>query len=483
MRNNGMDKITSPDIRSLGGNQFVQISVRNARTHLNDGKAQFTDFEIELKTNHIAFTLKSSKVRRRYSDFVWLRNRLSKDTIDSNSLPSLPGRRLFGRFNKDFIKQRQKKLQEFLFGLAQNNVYLSHAAIHLFLQSKLSVEEIDSYLDNNQEEDASETILAESEGKARLNGYEARDLTTDGLSDPGDLEDAIDNNNSYTESLGSIPVADKEVLSDTNDGNNADDELDDAAPQDDAESENNEGNVSDDEETLVEELNKLRMSLPAPLIATSSDTDRFGSSFEYSDDDQSPLESSGESEGDSSSIDRRSLRSNPPLARNSQTPSRVNSHDNIRSPSRKSKKRYSSRTSSFRKLYNSNASLPEFYNPSYGDGVAADERERSLRRSKSVYETRTKRRNRYKSEILYTDVSTSDTSKWKTHQRHHSLNRTPSSRKVRRSTSFASSIDRTPVRRKISLNEYIIVGRESLVDLRTNETSRGGDEDFNKSSL
>ena len=81
------------------------------------------------------------------------------------------------------------------------------------------------------------------------------------------------------------------------------------------------------------------------------------------------------------------------------------------------------------------------------------------------------------------DASTSDTNKGKTHRRQHSLNRTPSSRKVRRSTSFASSIDRTPVRRKISLNEYIIVGRESLVDLTTYETSRGIDEDFNKTSL
>ena len=39
-----------------------------------------------------------------------------KIDFQSRAPLQLPGRKLFGRFNKDFIKQRQKKLQDFLLG-------------------------------------------------------------------------------------------------------------------------------------------------------------------------------------------------------------------------------------------------------------------------------------------------------------------------------------------------------------------------------
>ncbi|XP_065060239.1 sorting nexin-10A-like [Rhopilema esculentum] len=141
--------------------EYMNIIVRNARTHIEEGRARFTDYEVELKTNHISFALKQSKVRRRYSDFVWLRDRLAKDLMIS-APPSLPGRRLFGRFNTDFIKQRQRKLQDFLNKVVKNNVFLSHVALHLFLQSKMTVEEIEAQIDSKIDEDACETILSES---------------------------------------------------------------------------------------------------------------------------------------------------------------------------------------------------------------------------------------------------------------------------------------------------------------------------------
>ena len=32
--------------------QFIQIVVRHARTHIDEGKAQFTDYEVELKVSN-----------------------------------------------------------------------------------------------------------------------------------------------------------------------------------------------------------------------------------------------------------------------------------------------------------------------------------------------------------------------------------------------------------------------------------------------
>ena len=335
----------------------------------------------------------------------------------------------------------------------ENNVYLSHAAIHLFLQSKLSVEDIDVYLDSNQEEDASETILAESEGKARVGGYTCADHD-DGKQSDGDVtidEDEVLNNgtvvenNNCTEDEGQV-----------SDGNNADDESE-IQNQEEEEKEEEKQNPSDEEE-LVEELNKLRMTLPAE---PSSDNDQFGSSFDFSDQS-----STNESDEDSS------------IEQNNDTDSnawnfsqRISSQENVRSYSKRSKPRCFSRNNSFRKLYTSNASLPEFYKSSQTEEKS--ERNKTLRRSKSFYEYKAQKRNssRRKS-MAHLEKQSSFRNDMRKSQT--SLG-TP--RKVKRTTSLASSMERTPHKRKISLNEYIIVGRDSLLE------SKSTGENFGKSSL
>ncbi|KAG0075506.1 Sorting nexin-3 [Podila epicladia] len=47
---------------------FLEIEVRNPQTH-GIARKMFTDYEIVCRTNIPAFKLKSSTVRRRYSDF------------------------------------------------------------------------------------------------------------------------------------------------------------------------------------------------------------------------------------------------------------------------------------------------------------------------------------------------------------------------------------------------------------------------------
>ncbi|XP_065053054.1 uncharacterized protein LOC135682200 isoform X2 [Rhopilema esculentum] len=126
---------------------FVQIEVRNPRTHISREKALYTDYEIVVKTNNIAFACTESTVRRRYSEFQWLRTRLMTHYKWVTCPPELPPKRLFGRFQRQFLKRRQQGLQKFILRVVEDNQYLSDVAVHLFLQSSLPIKEIERYLD------------------------------------------------------------------------------------------------------------------------------------------------------------------------------------------------------------------------------------------------------------------------------------------------------------------------------------------------
>ena len=57
--------------------------VCDAQTH-GYGRKRYTDYEVKMSTNLPVFRLKSSSVRRRYSDFEWLRGELERDSKVSN---------------------------------------------------------------------------------------------------------------------------------------------------------------------------------------------------------------------------------------------------------------------------------------------------------------------------------------------------------------------------------------------------------------
>ena len=110
----------------------------NPITHGVAGK-RYTDYEVRLKvgqsppfsslssiatfvqTNLPVFRVKESSVRRRYSDFEWLRNELERDSkIVVPPLPSkamkrqLPFRSDDGIFEEDFIEDRRSGLEGFI---------------------------------------------------------------------------------------------------------------------------------------------------------------------------------------------------------------------------------------------------------------------------------------------------------------------------------------------------------------------------------
>jgi hypothetical protein len=91
---------------------FLEIEVRNPRTH-GMGRGMYTDYEIVCRTNIPAFKLRSSSVRRRYSDFEYFRDIIERESARV-TIPPLPGKVFTNRFSDDVIEGRRAGLEKFL---------------------------------------------------------------------------------------------------------------------------------------------------------------------------------------------------------------------------------------------------------------------------------------------------------------------------------------------------------------------------------
>uniref|UniRef100_A0A3B4WQZ1 Sorting nexin 10a n=1 Tax=Seriola lalandi dorsalis TaxID=1841481 RepID=A0A3B4WQZ1_SERLL len=101
------------------------------------------DYEICLQTNSMCFRKKTSCVRRRYSEFVWLRHCLEQNALIME-LPKLPHwNPFFSLRNTEQVSQRMKGLQGFLESVLHTPLLLSDSRLHLFLQSDLSITKIE----------------------------------------------------------------------------------------------------------------------------------------------------------------------------------------------------------------------------------------------------------------------------------------------------------------------------------------------------
>nr|XP_056719595.1 sorting nexin-11 [Euleptes europaea] len=124
--------------------ELTTVRVQDPRVQNEGSWNSYVDYKIFLHTNSKAFTAKTSCVRRRYREFVWLKKRLQKNA-GLVPVPELPGKSTFFAGNTDeFIEKRRQGLQQFLEKVVQNVVLLSDSQLHLFLQSQLSVPEIEA---------------------------------------------------------------------------------------------------------------------------------------------------------------------------------------------------------------------------------------------------------------------------------------------------------------------------------------------------
>lgn len=128
-----------------GEQQTISVWVRDPRIQKNDFWHAYIDYEICLHTDSVYFTKKTSSVRRRYSEFVWLRQKLEANALLMIKLPDLPPKNpFFSLNNARQISERMKGLQRFLEQILQSPLLLSDSCLHLFLQSELSVSKMEA---------------------------------------------------------------------------------------------------------------------------------------------------------------------------------------------------------------------------------------------------------------------------------------------------------------------------------------------------
>ncbi|KAG7250379.1 hypothetical protein CRUP_000395, partial [Coryphaenoides rupestris] len=125
--------------------QDISVWVRDPRIQNTDFWHAYIDYEICLLTNSLCFTKKISCTRRRFSEFVWLRQRLQVHSLLMTKLPEMPPKNpFFSLNNARQITERMAGLQRFLEQVLQSPLLLSDSCVHLFLQSPLSMAKMEA---------------------------------------------------------------------------------------------------------------------------------------------------------------------------------------------------------------------------------------------------------------------------------------------------------------------------------------------------
>ncbi|ELV11777.1 Sorting nexin-11, partial [Tupaia chinensis] len=138
--------------------EVITVRVQDPRVQNEGSWNSYVDYKIFLHTNSKAFTAKTSCVRRRYREFVWLRKQLQRNA-GLVPVPELPGKSTFFGSSDEFIEKRRQGLQHFLEKVLQSVVLLSDSQLHLFLQSQLTVPEIEACVQGRSPLTVSDAIL------------------------------------------------------------------------------------------------------------------------------------------------------------------------------------------------------------------------------------------------------------------------------------------------------------------------------------
>jgi len=119
---------------------YLEIDVSSSETK-GEGRTRYTDYKVHIRTNLPVFKVKESTVRRRYSDFQWLRDEINR-TVQI-VVPPLPGKALSkqlpflnnddGIFEQEFIDDRMRGLEEFINKLAGHPLVQAERCLHMFL--------------------------------------------------------------------------------------------------------------------------------------------------------------------------------------------------------------------------------------------------------------------------------------------------------------------------------------------------------------
>ncbi|XP_019741904.1 sorting nexin-10B isoform X2 [Hippocampus comes] len=181
--------------------QVISVWVRDPRIQKNDFWHAYMDYEICLHTDSVFFTKKMSRVRRRFSEFVWLRQRLQANSMLMAQLPQLPPKNpFFSLNNAQQISERMAGLQRFLEQILQSPLLLSDSCLHLFLQSQLSMAKMEACAEGRTRYSVAQAV--QCCGIRRFLSQEAlqKDSNISGDSD-SDSSDCRDSESQFKEDL------------------------------------------------------------------------------------------------------------------------------------------------------------------------------------------------------------------------------------------------------------------------------------------
>ncbi|XP_033223633.1 sorting nexin-30-like [Belonocnema kinseyi] len=116
----------------------LQVKVDNPQKHVETLETYIT-FCITTKSTRPEYNEGEYVVRRRYNDFIWLRQKLV-ETYPTHIIPPMPGKHSLlaqlDRYSKEFIIARMKLLHVFLNRIVNHPILSCDKSLHIFLTCK-----------------------------------------------------------------------------------------------------------------------------------------------------------------------------------------------------------------------------------------------------------------------------------------------------------------------------------------------------------
>eukprot|EP00002_Diphylleia_rotans_P038439 TRINITY_DN8743_c0_g6_i1.p1 TRINITY_DN8743_c0_g6~~TRINITY_DN8743_c0_g6_i1.p1 ORF type:complete len:440 (-),score=105.63 TRINITY_DN8743_c0_g6_i1:286-1605(-) len=118
---------------------FITIVVDDPEKHGEDHQlSAYASYRISTRSNWSIFASEEFFVRRRYTDFLWLRTQLVK-TFPTVLIPPLPEKQrmdYLDRLSPEFLEKRRRFLEKFLIRISTHPKLRSHDDFHTFLEAK-----------------------------------------------------------------------------------------------------------------------------------------------------------------------------------------------------------------------------------------------------------------------------------------------------------------------------------------------------------
>ena len=129
--NLGTDSTYSEDLTLPNGDKTFEIVVAKPHT-VGTVLNKHTEYAITVKTSMENYPESELTVNRRYSDFEWLFNRLTR-TFPGRVIPPIPEKQTRNRFDKDFVEGRRLGLQKFLDEVTRDPMFAVTYDVQVFL--------------------------------------------------------------------------------------------------------------------------------------------------------------------------------------------------------------------------------------------------------------------------------------------------------------------------------------------------------------